>query len=247
MSSSRPKCGSFCLPCRNKLYRKYKGSPVIRLMVISAGMPSKNFLGTPYEGGYPDTSPTLMRISERNDLTITIDWTLISFRATCSELHRFLAKSHPKNTVTIHYQRDRFIYEEVPLPDTDLPLSEIGLTTQSQLKLNIGAPNGFEANSQVLLHGNAEEKTEFPIFQEEFFEDVGDECMEEIDADINAESKEEEKRKAKEKEEMKILEKEFDVKYDEYKGVESSEFISLAKESIEQHLEELLESMISFS
>eukprot|EP00826_Nyctotherus_ovalis_P045394 TRINITY_DN5027_c0_g4_i1.p1 TRINITY_DN5027_c0_g4~~TRINITY_DN5027_c0_g4_i1.p1 ORF type:complete len:242 (-),score=50.13 TRINITY_DN5027_c0_g4_i1:92-817(-) len=235
------KCGTCCPPCRNKLYKKYKGSPVIRLMIISAGMPSKNFLEIRYEGGYPDVSPTLIRISEHNDLRITMDWTLISLRATCSELYKFFAKFHPNNAVAIHYQRDRFIYEEVPLPDTDLPLSEIGFTSQSQLKLNL------EVNSQAQIDRSAEEKAGFPIFQEEFFEDVGDECMEEIDADISAEIKEEEKKKAREKEEMKALKEEFDAKYDECKGTESSEFSPLAKESIEQNLEELLESMKSFS
>ena len=54
MSQSPPIFGNLQNSFRNEIWGQYKGSPIIHLMLTKNETKSKNFLGTPYKGGYLD-------------------------------------------------------------------------------------------------------------------------------------------------------------------------------------------------
>jgi len=220
---------------RGRLHKKYKGSPVIRLMVISAAEPCENFLKTPYEGGYPDKKPESITMNQCNGRESTRSKVLISLKATCNELYKFLKKIHSNKPIELLYETDMYDSAEHPLPNADSLLKENNIRQQSILKLNI---KEIEENKEE----KPKEKFEFPILQEEIFEEVGDDYIEGIDEDIAKEIKEEEKKKEKEKEEMNRLKKEFEKKYKEYKEVRREEFTPLKVSDVVRNLEELLNS-----
>lgn len=233
--------GTLSVTHRNKLCAKYKASPIIRLMVVSAGPPSNNFLLTPYEGGYPDTAPKLVTINKSDGHVSRRERVLISWRASCKELWKFFEKEHADREVSLGYQKVEFDFNEMPLPEDDFPFTQTGFGNLSVLKLILKAKRE-EHGMEEIEESKAVKEQKFPILQEEYFEDVGDESMGEFDEDISAEMRKEEEKRAKEKEKAVVLEQEFEKQYHEHGSVETTEFSPLGTPNIVRNLESLLNS-----
>ena len=75
--------GTLKFTYRKKLWEKYKGTPIIRLMLTRNQKESKNCLNTPYKNGYPDLHPRIVEIySSRKSMIKYIKPALISIKAT---------------------------------------------------------------------------------------------------------------------------------------------------------------------
>lgn len=207
-------------------------------MVISAAMESTNSLGTPYEGGYPDVSPKPIIMNHSDKMISRRIRIPLSLKATCGELYKFIAKLYPNRIIDLQYRQNDFGYTDSPLPNTDTPLVDIDFREFATLRLTI--KENKEAISSQAGEDEADIKCEeFPIFHEEYFEDVEDLPVNE---EIANEIKEEEKKKKKEKEEIDALNKEFIGKYNEYKDIKAKKFATLEVSDIMKNLEEILNS-----
>lgn len=225
------KSGSVLLAYRNILYAKYKAAPIIRLMVISACPPSKNFLRTPYEGGYPDTSPRSIKQFIHSEYKKKI---LISLKATCNELITFFTKEYPNYNISLWYDKSDLDRWLTPIPNDNIILEDIDFNSHSILTIKL---------EEKVDDENKIGKEEFPIFQEYFFEDVGDDnFMKDIDEEVATEIREEEDKKAREKERIDGLIREFNQRYKGYKNGMMYEYRPIKGAEIIRNLEELLNS-----
>ena len=155
--------GTLKFTYRKKLWEKYKGTPIIRLMLTRNQKESKNCLNTPYKNGYPDLHPKLVEIySSRKSITHYKKTTLISIKATCKELIKYIAKETSFKSFQLEFEKDFFKTDPINIPDTEENLREKGIYTGGKLIIT-------EVEESKHMG-----EFKYPIFQEELFDDVGD-------------------------------------------------------------------------
>lgn len=230
---------------RHELWKKYKAAPVIRLMIVSNGIPSKNFLGTPYKGGYPDLSPVTMSLCKEQEI-YNKSKILISLKATTEELFNFLKKDHSDKSMSLRYKTNEYIHQEKTMTESNVTLNELELgngsiiykemTIEEKEELKFGM-NIAEEDKLFRSPVKEEEKSSFLILQEEIFEDVSDTDLPDDTCNIIEEGKGADKVNNG----NKLLKEEFEQKYKDNNKEMTEKFLTLPITEISKNLENLLE------
>lgn len=240
---------------RNILWRKYKGVPVIRLFIIPTADVSENYLKCPYVGGYPDLKPILLTLNiYRNIGGLDIYSNLFSLKMTCKKFIEFIRKHTHAENLEIASDELRFINTtKAAILETDETLLDKGISNGSTIRIETKSDNLIHSYKRPEPIKSAEfrkkQEYNFPILQEELFEDVGDEEIEFLEEnkeiqniqEMHKKKAEEEKiRKDKELLEKQALEIEFQTKFKDAENSEKTDFSSPSLENIEKSLENIL-------
>eukprot|EP01022_Parablepharisma_sp_SALTPOND_P016857 TRINITY_DN2576_c0_g1_i1.p4 TRINITY_DN2576_c0_g1~~TRINITY_DN2576_c0_g1_i1.p4 ORF type:complete len:235 (+),score=33.82 TRINITY_DN2576_c0_g1_i1:4238-4942(+) len=199
-------------------------------MIVNGVEKTENFLKTPYKGGYPDTLPaTLIFSFYKNGFHRSSTGVLVSLKVTCKQLRQFIAKTYTKERFEVSLEKDFGLInvlgnDTILLPDSEETLLQKGVTNESSIKINIMEESPF------LMHRNLEDtapkksKYNFPILQEEIFEDVEDEDFSSEFVENPPENKKEENSSKQVEQELLKLEEEFEEKYKKSEEIEGYNF-----------------------